>query len=92
MVCLNLTLLISYNNWPAMQSKSNLDLMRSLAVFQMCRLRPIVDNADSILAWSKRIFGSTLVNAVVRQTFYKHFVAGACVSWCVGAGEELTPM
>ncbi|KAL6772171.1 PDY2 [Auxenochlorella protothecoides x Auxenochlorella symbiontica] len=60
----------------AFKSKSNLDLMRSLAVFQMCRLRPIVDNADSILAWSKRIFGSTLVNAVVRQTFYKHFVAG----------------
>ena len=60
----------------AFRAKSNMDLVRSLAVFQMCRVRPLVDHADAVLSWSKRLFGTTLVNGVVRHTFYKHFVAG----------------
>lgn len=28
-------------------------------------------HADSVLAWSKKVFGSTLTNAVIRHTFYK---------------------
>lgn len=45
----------------------------------MCRIRPIVEHADTLLAVSKRVLGSTIVNSVVRHTFYKHFVAG---EWC----------
>lgn len=60
----------------AFKAKSNMDLVRSLAVFQMCRIQPLVDNADALLHVSKRILGSTLVNGIVRNTFYKHFVAG----------------
>lgn len=28
-------------------------------------------HADSVLGWSKKVFGSTLTNAVIRNTFYK---------------------
>ncbi|KAK2077068.1 hypothetical protein QBZ16_004701 [Prototheca wickerhamii] len=31
----------------AFRAKSNMDLVRSLAVFQMCRVRPLVDHADA---------------------------------------------
>jgi proline dehydrogenase len=60
----------------AFKAKSTLDIMRSLLVFSCCKIRPLVAHADSVLAWSKKVFGSTLTNAVIRHTFYKQFVAG----------------
>lgn len=60
----------------AFKSKSTLDLIRSLLVFNACRIQPLVTHADTVLAWSKRIFGHRLTNFVIRQTFYKQFVAG----------------
>ncbi|KAI3437761.1 hypothetical protein D9Q98_000208 [Chlorella vulgaris] len=60
----------------AFKAKSSLDLLRSLLVFRCCKIQPLVQNADSILAWSKRVFGTTLTNAVIKATFYKQFVAG----------------
>jgi proline dehydrogenase len=38
-----------------------------------------------VLAWSKKVFGSTLTNAVIRHTFYKQFVAGESVAACCAA-------
>lgn len=38
-------------------------------------------HADSVLAWSKKVFGSTLTNAVIRHTFYKQ----------AGVGQGLLP-
>jgi proline dehydrogenase len=60
----------------AFKAKSTLDLLRTLFVFRVCRIQSLVQNADSLLALSKRVFGSTLTNTVVRATFYKQFVAG----------------
>ncbi|KAL4856165.1 Proline dehydrogenase 1 [Chlorella vulgaris] len=60
----------------AFKAKSSLDLLRSLLVFRCCKIQPLVQNADSILAWSKRVFGTTLTKAVIKATFYKQFVAG----------------
>lgn len=60
----------------AFAAKSALDILRSLLVFKACQIRPLVRNADAVLDWSTRLLGSTLVNAVIRRTFYKQFVAG----------------
>lgn len=68
----------------ACAAKSTLDLCRSIVVFELCRVRPLVSNAEAILHWSKRIFGSTLVNFGLKHTFYRQFVAG-------GDGEEIKP-
>jgi hypothetical protein len=35
-----------------------------------------VRHADTVLAWSKRLFGSTLTYAAIRHSFYKQFVSG----------------
>lgn len=50
--------------------------MRSLVVFRACRWRWLIAHADSLLAGSQAVFGSTLVNWLVRHTFYRQFVAG----------------
>ena len=59
-----------------MQAKSTLDILRTLLVFQTCKIGPLVRHADTVLAWSKRLLGSTLTYAAIRHTFYKQFVAG----------------
>lgn len=59
-----------------MQSKSTGEIIRTLLVFQACKSKLLVSNADSLLKLSKKVFGSTLTNFVVGNTFYKQFVAG----------------
>ena len=39
-------------------------------------MRPLVENADMLLKWSKRIFGKTIVNRIVKHTFFHQFCAG----------------
>lgn len=36
----------------------------------------MVNNADALLKLSKRVLGSTIVNGIVKRTFFKHFCAG----------------
>ena len=40
------------------------------------QMRPLVENADTLLKWSKRVFGKTIVNGIVKHTFFHQFCAG----------------
>lgn len=60
----------------AYKQKTMGEILRSLLVFRVCRTQWIVQHADTLLATSKKIFGSTLVNWGIYHTFYKQFVAG----------------
>ena len=40
------------------------------------QIKPLVDNADAVLKWSKRLLGESLVSAILRRTFFRHFCAG----------------
>ena len=35
-----------------------------------------MEHADTLLKWSKKILGSTVINAIVRHTFFHQFCAG----------------
>lgn len=59
-----------------MQAKTTGSLIRSLLVFKLCQIGPLVRNADTLLRLSKRILGTTVTNALLVPTFYKQFVAG----------------
>ena len=48
-----------------------MDILRQLLVFNACKIGPLVANADAVLAWSHKVFGERLTNAVIRRTFYK---------------------
>ena len=60
----------------AFRAKSTPDLARSVAVFRFCGLRPFVRNADWLFSSATSVFGSALVNSVVKPTFFKQFCAG----------------
>lgn len=40
------------------------------------QIKPLVNNADALLKLSKKVLGSTIVNGVVKRTFFRHFCAG----------------
>lgn len=57
-------------------SKSTSSILRALAVFQICRIRFLVKNADTLLNISSRVFGTTITNGIMKHTFFRHFCAG----------------
>ncbi|DBA95567.1 TPA: hypothetical protein ACH3X3_013417 [Trebouxia sp. C0006] len=62
----------------AFSAKSTGQLLQSLAVFRTCSVKPLVQNADVLLAAAKKVVGPTVVTSVVRHTFFKHFCGGEC--------------
>ena len=60
----------------AFSAKSTGQLLQSLAVFRTCSVKPLVQNADVLLAAAKRVVGPAVVTSVVRHTFFKHFCGG----------------
>ena len=46
------------------------------------QIKPFVQNADTLLRWSKRLLPEALVEGIVKRTFFAHF--------CGGAGHLLT--
>ena len=57
-------------------SKSTFELVRAIAVFNVCRLPFIVKHAEGLLGLSTKVLGSNITNTVVKHTFFKHFCAG----------------
>eukprot|EP00569_Conticribra_weissflogii_P007486 CAMPEP_0171345142 /NCGR_PEP_ID=MMETSP0878-20121228/20908_1 /TAXON_ID=67004 /ORGANISM="Thalassiosira weissflogii, Strain CCMP1336" /LENGTH=575 /DNA_ID=CAMNT_0011848487 /DNA_START=334 /DNA_END=2061 /DNA_ORIENTATION=+ len=57
-------------------SKSTSSILRALAVFQICRIRFLVKNADTLLNISSKVFGTTITNRIMKHTFFRHFCAG----------------
>lgn len=60
----------------AFASKTTFDLVRTWAVLTTCQIEPLVESADKLLHWSKKTFGSWIVNFVIKRTFFAHFCAG----------------
>jgi len=56
--------------------KSTTSLIRSLIVFRMCTLKPIVNRAEELLKVSNRILGAKLTESIVRRTFFAQFCGG----------------
>lgn len=57
-------------------TKTNLELMRSIVVFTICQIRPLVRRSDKLLKFSYRLLGPTLTNGALRLSFFNHFCAG----------------
>ncbi len=64
----------------AFSAKSTGQLLQSLAVFRTCSVKPLVQNADVLLAAAKKVVGPAVVTSVVRHTFFKHFCGGTLTS------------
>lgn len=58
------------------KDKSIPELLRSLLVFQLCQVPPLVQHGEKILDQTRRIFGDTFTDAIVKMTFFHQFCGG----------------
>ena len=72
----------------AYSSKSNVDLMRGIVVLLMCH-ETVVRNSERLLSLSRNLLGSTVTNALIKHTFFKHFCAGENESEALATMEKL---
>lgn len=73
----------------ALRLYSMSDLLRSLFVFSLCRHRWLVDNWESLLNFSCRIFGSRAVFAFIRFSFFKVFCGGEALEEVIQTLDKL---
>lgn len=52
------------------------EIVRTLAVFSVCRMQLIVRNCEKLLKFSRGVFGDGFVATLVRPTFFAHFCGG----------------
>lgn len=58
------------------KTKSSFDLVRSVVVFKICQIKPLIARADQLLKLSYRLLGQNLTNGILRLSFFDHFCAG----------------
>jgi hypothetical protein len=57
-------------------TKSSFELLRSVAVFSICQIRPLIKRSDLLLKISYRILGQGITNYALKLSFFNHFCAG----------------
>uniref|UniRef100_A0A915DEH1 Proline dehydrogenase n=1 Tax=Ditylenchus dipsaci TaxID=166011 RepID=A0A915DEH1_9BILA len=74
--CYNRLDLSFTNAKEAFKSKTNRDLFRGLLVFRLCTIDFLVQHNQRLLQIMRKMLGRTLFTALLKSTFYGHFVAG----------------
>ncbi|KAM3939519.1 proline dehydrogenase 1, mitochondrial isoform 2-T2 [Leptodactylus fuscus] len=64
------------NTQEAYKSKATWELLRSLMVFWLCSVDPLVDRNQQLLQLSRKLLGQNLFESMMKMTFYGQFVAG----------------
>jgi proline dehydrogenase len=68
---------ISFNDpREAYISKKTSEIFRAYFVLTLCGIRPLVENNDKLMKLGQKLLGKALFGALMKQTFYGHFVAG----------------
>lgn len=71
---------LNFNDYSTVfKTRSTTQLLRAYVVLKACSFPGLVKHADKLLATSRRLLGDTITFGIVRQTFFKHFCAGACL-------------
>lgn len=58
------------------EDKSTKELLRAAACFKLCQIPLLVDNAESLLHVSRKLFGGQIIDMILKKTLYGHFCAG----------------
>jgi len=64
------------NSQVSFGKKSTWELVRAYVVFRLCTIGPLTRNADFVLSTSRKLFSATLVDFIVKKTFFGHFCGG----------------
>ena len=57
-------------------SKPTSELLRAFVVLNLCRIRPLVENSEFLIKTGNAVLGKSIMNAILRRTFFGHFCAG----------------
>lgn len=60
----------------AYKSKTTGELLHALVIFNLCTIKPMVQNSEKLLRFARKTFGDKFVEAIVRPTFFRYFCAG----------------
>ncbi|EDW66408.2 LOW QUALITY PROTEIN: uncharacterized protein Dvir_GJ16015 [Drosophila virilis] len=68
---------VSFNDpIAAFKSKTTWELVRAYMVYMICSSEKLVEHNMTLMKWSNKILGKRLFTALMKATFYGHFVAG----------------
>ncbi|KAH8420011.1 hypothetical protein KR009_004798 [Drosophila setifemur] len=68
---------VSFNDpIAAFKSKTTWELVRAYVVYMVCSSEKLVEHNMTLMKWSKQVFGQRIFTALMKATFYGHFVAG----------------
>lgn len=66
-----------FNDFQAtFETKKTKELIRATLVYSLCSIQLIVDNAEPLLKFTRKVFGDTITDAILKQTLFGHFCAG----------------
>ncbi|CEM00556.1 unnamed protein product [Vitrella brassicaformis CCMP3155] len=60
--------------------KSSLELARSATIFNLCKVKPLVQNASKLIGCTRKVAGDQLTDWALKQTFFKQFCGGEQLS------------
>jgi len=60
----------------AFKSKTTMEVVRALVVFQLCGINKLVDNNEILMKLGQKMLGKKLFGEMMKRTFYGQFVAG----------------
>jgi len=60
----------------AFKSKTTMEVVRALVVFQLCGINKLVDNNEMLMKLGQKVLGKKLFGEIMKRTFYGQFVAG----------------
>ncbi|GAB0099273.1 Proline dehydrogenase [Sergentomyia squamirostris] len=60
----------------AFKSKTTFELLRAYLVYVICSSSYLVEHNMQLMKWTNRFLGDKLFTALMKSTFYGHFVAG----------------
>ncbi|XP_037548383.1 proline dehydrogenase 1, mitochondrial [Nematolebias whitei] len=64
------------NTEEAYKSKRNIELLRSLLVFNLCAVDVLVEKNKELMELSRKLLGQRMFEKMMKMTFYGQFVAG----------------
>lgn len=70
------SLKLDFVNNTSFKNKSTFALVRGLAVFSLCQIRPLVEKSEDLIKLSYKIFRRTITDAAMKSTIFGHFCAG----------------
>ncbi|KAK3828581.1 MAG: FAD-linked oxidoreductase-like protein, partial [Benniella sp.] len=72
----------------AVEKKSASELFRSLLVYRICTINPLVNVAPKLIHLAERIHCSSPVYWTIRKTFFVQFCGGETAEDCIGTMKE----